>query len=199
MKKYFLAGITVILPLAVTVYVLYVTYKFIDVLAGNIFKFLTGYEIPGIGFAATIIIIFLIGVLATNILGRKILGWWENLFFRIPIANSIYRTVKQIVDTLSRKDGNAFRKVVMVEYPRRDCWVIAFLIGDAPSNLCTKAGKNLTKVFVPTVPNPTSGFLIMVPREDLVVLPISIEQGMKFVLSAGIVTPDELRKQSYND
>lgn len=191
LRNYFLTGIFVLLPLAVTVYVLYLIFNLIDNLAGSIFLWLTGYKIPGIGVAVTVIVILATGALATNFIGHKLVQLWESILLRIPLANWIYRIVKQIVDTLTRRDRKVFREVVMIEYPRRGTWAVGFLIGPAEPDLFGPDANNFSKVFVPTVPNPTSGFLLLVPNQELVRLNISVEQGIKIVISAGIVTAEK--------
>lgn len=194
-RNYFLTGIFVLLPLAVTVYVLYLVFNLIDNLAGSIFLWLTGYKIPGIGVAVTVVVILAAGALATNFVGHKLVQLWESILLRIPLANWIYRIVKQIVDTLTRRDRKVFRQVVMIEYPRRGIWTLAFLIGPAEPDLFGPDANNMSKVFVPTVPNPTSGFLLIVPNEELVRLNIPVEQGIKIVISAGIVTAEKNNNQ----
>lgn len=190
LKKYLLTGIVVLLPVAVTAWLLWAVFLFIDGIVGSVIEFVTGYRIPGVGFAVTVVVVFLAGVLATNLVGRKLIDIWEDMLLRIPLANSVYRVVKQIVDTVGRKDEQVFRQVVLVEYPRRESWVIGFLIGEAQVNLFGRAGQDLVKLFVPTVPNPTSGFLVVVPRKDIIPMDVSVEDGFKMVLSAGIVVPN---------
>ncbi len=191
LRKYLLTGLAVILPLAVTLWILIGVFNLIDDLVVSLVFFLTGYQIvwPGIGVAATIAVVLATGVLATNILGKKLLDVWETILLQIPLVKQIYTVVKQIVDTVSRKDEQVFRQVALVEYPRKDAWVLAFLIGDAKEEFLKPTGEDSVKVFVPTIPNPTSGFLIIVPRSDLVLLDITVEDGLKFVLSAGIINP----------
>ncbi|MBU4533243.1 MAG: DUF502 domain-containing protein [Eubacteriales bacterium] len=190
-RRYLIAGLAVILPLAITLWVLVGVFKFIDEMVASLVFFLTGYQIvwPGIGVVATVGVVLVIGMLATNILGKKLLDFWEKVLLQIPLVKPIYTVVKQIVDTVSRKDEQVFRQVVLVEYPRRGAWVIAFLIGDAKEDFFGEMKVDLVKVFVPTVPNPTSGFLVIVPRSDLAPVSISVEDGLKFVLSAGIINP----------
>lgn len=190
-RRYLIAGLAVILPLAITLWVLVGVFNFIDEMVASLVFFLTGYQIvwPGIGVVATVGVVLVIGMLATNILGKKLLDFWEKVLLQIPLVKPIYTVVKQIVDTVSRKDEQVFRQVVLVEYPRRGAWVIAFLIGDAKEDFFGEMKVDLVKVFVPTVPNPTSGFLVIVPRSDLAPVSISVEDGLKFVLSAGIINP----------
>ncbi len=198
-RRYLLTGIAILLPLTVTVWLLWVIFEFIDNIVGGIFEYIIGFRIPGLGFAFTVLFVFLVGVFATNIMGRKLIEYWENIFLRIPLVNSIYRVVQQIVDTIGHTDEQVFRQVVLVEYPRRESWVIAFLVGDAREDLFGKTHQDLVKVFVPTVPNPTSGFLIIVPRTDLTPLSITVEEGFKIVLSAGIVLPPPLQNDPPDD
>lgn len=191
LRKYLLTGLAVILPLAVTLWILIGVFNFIDDLVVGLVFSLTGYEIvwPGIGVAATIVLVLAAGVFATNIIGKRLLDFWETIFLRIPLVKQIYTVVKQIVDTVSKQDEQVFRQVALVEYPRKDAWVLAFVIGGAKEEFLQPTGEDSVKVFVPTIPNPTSGFLIIVPRSDLILLDISVEDGLKFVLSAGIINP----------
>lgn len=191
LRKYLLTGLAVILPLAVTLWILVGVFNLIDDLVAGLVFFLTGYEIvwPGIGVAATIAVVLATGVLATNILGKRLLDFWETILLQIPLVKQIYKVVKQIVDTVSKKDEQVFRQVALVEYPRKGTWVMAFLIGDVKEEFLQPTGEDSVKAFVPTIPNPTSGFLIIVPRSDLVHVDISVEDGLKFVLSAGIINP----------
>ncbi|MDA8097382.1 MAG: DUF502 domain-containing protein [Desulforudis sp.] len=190
-RKYLLTGLAVILPLAITLWVLVGVFNFIDTMVASLVFFVTGYQIvwPGIGVAATIAVVLLAGMLATNILGKKLLDFWETVLLQIPLVKPIYTVVKQIVDTISRKDEQVFRQVVLVEYPRRGAWAVAFLIGDAREEFFEEIGEDMVKLFIPTVPNPTSGFLVVFPRSDLIPASISVEDGLKFVLSAGIIHP----------
>ncbi|MEW6458923.1 MAG: DUF502 domain-containing protein [Bacillota bacterium] len=189
-RRYLLTGIAVLLPVAVTLYLLWGIFVFIDRIVGSIILFVIGRHLPGAGFLITLVVVFLAGLLATNLVGRKLLELWEVILLRIPLANSIYKVVKQIVDSISRQDQHVFREVVLVEYPRRESWVIGFVVGEAEPELFDQVGENPVKLFVPTVPNPTSGFLVVVPRKDTVPLPISVEDGFKMVLSAGIIVPN---------
>ncbi len=186
-RRYLLTGIAVLLPVAVTAWLLWSIFLFIDGIVGSVIEFITGYRIPGVGFAVTVAVVFLAGVLATNLVGRKLIDLWENILLRIPLVNSIYKVIKQIVETVGRKEEQVFRQVVLVEYPRRESWVIGFLVGEAQPDIFGRAGKDLVKLFVPTVPNPTSGFLLVVPRKDIIPTTLSVEEGFKMVLSAGIV------------
>lgn len=191
LKNYLLAGLAVILPLAVTIWVLVGVFRFIDGLAGKIIVYLTGHYIPGLGFVITIALIFLAGLLATNIIGRRLLELGESILLKIPLARTIYRLAKQVTEAVSRKDEQVFRQVVLVEWPRRGVHSVGFLIGEAGEDLFGAGGGDKVKVFIPTVPNPTTGFLFIAPRDEVWPMPMSVEDGLKFILSVGIVSPGE--------
>jgi len=200
LKNYLLAGLAVILPLAVTIWVLVGVFRFIDGLAGRIIVYLTGHYIPGLGFVITIGLILLAGLLATNYIGRRLLGFGESLLLKIPLARSVYRLAKQVTEALSRKDEQVFRQVVLVEWPRRGVHSIGFLIGEAGEDLFGTGGSDKVKVFIPTVPNPTTGFLFVAPREEVWPMPLTVEDGLKFILSVGIVNPNEAgANNNHND
>lgn len=189
-RRYLLTGIFVLLPVAVTVWLLWSIFVFIDGIVGRIIMFMIGRHLPGLGFLITVVVVLLAGILASNLVGRKLFALWEVIMLRIPLANSIYKVAKQIVDSISRHDKQAFREVVLVEFPRRDSWVVGFLVGEAEPELFGQTGEGMVKLFVPTVPNPTSGYLLIVPRKDIIPVPISVESGFKLVVSAGIVVPN---------
>ncbi len=189
-RRYLLTGIAVLLPVAVTVWLLWSIFVFIDGIVGRIIMFMIGRHLPGLGFLITVAVVLLAGMLASNLVGRKLFALWEVVMLRIPLANSIYKVAKQIVDSISRHDKQAFRDVVLVEFPRRGSWVVGFLVGGAEPALFGQTGEDMVKLFVPTVPNPTSGYLLIVPRKDTVPVPISVEDGFKLVVSAGIVVPN---------
>lgn len=188
-KTYFITGIIVLLPSIVTFYTLYKLFIFIDGFLGKPIRTYTGYNIPGVGLFLTVLLIWFIGVLATNIIGRKILHMLEFLFTNIPLVRGIYKTVKQIVDAFSHQNSNAFQRVVMIEYPRKGLYALAFQTGVAKGELQAKTRQEVINVFLPTTPNPTSGFLLLVPREDVVFLDMSVEEGLKLIISGGVVTP----------
>ncbi|ACA59663.1 DUF502 domain-containing protein [Candidatus Desulforudis audaxviator] len=189
-RRYLLTGIMVLLPLAATLYLLWSIFIFIDRIVGSVILFVIGRHLPGAGFLITLVVVFLAGLLATNLVGRKLIEFWEAILLRIPLANWIYKVVRQIVNSVSRQDQRVFREVVLVEFPRRESWVVGFVVGEADPHIFGKVGEDPVKLFMPTVPNPTSGYLLVVPRKDTVPLPISVEDGFKMVLSAGIVVPN---------
>jgi len=198
LQRFFLTGIIVILPAAATIYLLAVTFNFLDRLAGNLVVFLFGKHLPGVGLAIMIFTVLAAGFLTTNIAGRFLLNLWDKFMCRIPLANSIYRTLKQVVDTICHDEKKAFKRVVMIEYPRKGIYSLGFLTGPATAEANMRAEKDLVNVFIPTTPNPTSGFLLMVPVEDIIPLDISIEDSIKLIISAGVIGPGAGNKAAVN-
>jgi uncharacterized membrane protein len=201
-KKYLIAGLLVWLPLAVTIWVLQAALGLLD----GVFSWLLNagrailpaaaeplidllLKIPGLGVIVMLLGLLLTGVFAANIVGQ----WWLNqggrLLVRIPIVKSIYSSVKQVSDTLFSSNGNAFREAVLVQYPRAGSWTIAFVTGKPGGEAALHLQGEYLSVYVPTTPNPTSGFFLMVPRADVVVLQMSVDEALKYVISMGVVAP----------
>lgn len=194
-RRYILAGILIWLPIWVTLLVL----KFVIGILDSGFALLPqdyqpeqlfGFYIPGLGILISIIIIFLTGMLATNILGRRLMLYAEKIVQRIPFVRAIYSATKQLTETLFTSTGDSFRKVVLIEYPRKGIWSIAFQSGNSAPELDQKTGVSMITVFIPTTPNPTSGFMMLVPKTDVIELDMSIDQALKFVISLGVVQPN---------
>lgn len=202
MKKYLIAGLLVWLPLAVTVWVLQAALGVLDGVFGwflNVGRTLLPSQaqpaidqllkIPGLGVIVMLAGLLLTGVFATNIVGQ----WWlrqgSRLLSNIPIVKSIYNSVKQVSDTLFSSSGNAFREAVLVQYPRHGSWTIAFVTGRPGGEAALYLPPDCLSVYVPTTPNPTSGFFLMVPRADVVVLKMSVDEALKYVISMGVVAP----------
>ena len=150
---------------------------------------LIGFKIPGLGVILTILLVLLTGLVVANFFGRRLVGAWESLLSRIPLVRSVYGAVKQITASLFADASQSFREVVLVEYPRRGLWMLAFVTGDTPKRFKQVADQDLINIYVPTTPNPTSGFYIMVPPSDIKRLDIPVEVGLKMILSAGVVNP----------
>ncbi len=202
MKKYLIAGLLVWLPLAITVWVLQAVLGLLD---GVFSWFLNAgkavlpaaaepaidmlLKIPGLGVIVMLFGLLLTGVFATNIVGQ----WWlrqgSRVLSKIPIVKSIYSSVKQVSDTLFSSSGNAFREAVLVQYPRAGSWTIAFVTGRPGGETALHLPGEYLSVYVPTTPNPTSGFFLMVPRADVVVLQMSVDEALKYVISMGVVAP----------
>ncbi len=197
LKKYFLTGLLVVVPISMTVLVIRWLFRFINSLLISVLpeilrpEVLYGIPVPGISLVATFLLILLVGVLAANIFGRSLVTFSENLVDRIPLVKGVYTLFKQVSDTVLKRDHGAFRKVVLIEYPRKEIWAVAFVTGKSTGEVQRVTAENLVNVFVPTTPNPTSGFYILVPEEDLIVLKMTVEEAFKLIISGGMVTPPE--------
>ncbi len=194
LKRYFLTGLLIWVPLVITVWVLSLIVDTLDqslrLLPDAVHpKNLIGFSLPGVGALLTLGMILLTGLLATNIIGQKLVDWWDKLLSRIPVVNSLYKAVKQVSDTLLAPNGNAFRKALLVEYPRRDAWTIAFLTGAPGGDIRNHLDGEFVSVYVPTTPNPTSGFFLILPRADVVELDMSVDEALKYIISMGVVAP----------
>jgi uncharacterized membrane protein len=141
------------------------------------------------GAILTLLIIFITGVLAANFIGQRLVVWWERLLTKIPVVNSIYNSVKQVSDTLFSSSGNAFRKALLVQYPREGSWTIAFLTGQPGGDVVNHLQGDYVSVYVPTTPNPTSGFFLMMPKQDVIELDMSVDEALKYIISMGVVAP----------
>lgn len=196
LRKYIIAGLLVWLPLAATVAIMKLVIDLLDRLIlllppdyqpANVL----GFSVPGYGIVLAIAILLLTGMLASNLFGRRLFDVWESILNRLPLVRTIYNSVKQISSTLLDSQGKSFRKVVALEYPRKGLWSIGFLTNeDIRHDLDPIDNDNMTGVFVPTTPNPTSGFILMVPRKEIVELDMTIEEGFKFIISMGVIIPD---------
>ena len=150
---------------------------------------LFGHSIPGLGVLFAVILVFLTGVIVANLLGRRLVQFWEALLSRIPFVRSIYATAKQVMETMVSGNGKSFREVVMLEYPRKGLWTLAFVTGEGLPAAQELTGEKLINIYVPTTPNPTSGFFLMVAEKDVVRLDLSVEDGLKLILSTGVILP----------
>jgi uncharacterized membrane protein len=194
LRKWLMAGILVWAPLAITFWVINAVVGFMDqtllLLPPNYRpEHLFGFNVPGLGAILAVFLVLLTGALVANFLGRKLVALGESVLHRIPLVRSVYSAVKQVIETFVSQDSRSFRKVVLVEYPRKDCWSLAFLAGDPIGEVQEKTAQHLTTVFVPTAPNPTSGFVIMVPAHEIIELDMTIEEGFRMVISLGVVVP----------
>ena len=199
MRKYFITGLLILVPLAITVWVLNLIVSTMDqslLLLPPRWRpeILLGMNIPGIGTILTLVIIFLTGVATANFIGKYVVDIWEAVLVRIPVVNSIYSSVKQVSDTLFSSSGNAFRKAVLVQYPRPGCYTIAFLTGVPGGDVKNHLQGDYISVYVPTTPNPTSGFFLMMPREDAIELDMNVDEALKYIVSMGVVSPELLVK-----
>ena len=192
-KRYFFTGFFIILPAFITAYVLYAIFMFIDGLWGKVINFYLrkyfGFAIPGLGFILGMLTILAVGFVATNLLGKRIFGFFENIFRRFPIIKLIYDPAKQIVNSFISQDKPAFKKVVLVEYPSKGIWSVGFLTNESFEEAENKTGQELLHVFIANTPSPFTGFLILVPKRDVKILDMPVDKGIKLVVSGGIVRP----------
>lgn len=193
-KRYFITGLLIWVPLAITTWVLALIASAADqslrLLPETLRPHeLLGYDIPGAGVVLTLLIIFVTGLLGANFIGQRLVGWWEQLLARIPVVNSIYLSVKQVSDTLFSSSGNAFRKALLVQYPHAGAWTIAFLTGQPGGDVVNHLRGDFVSVYVPTTPNPTSGFFLMLPRSDVIELDMDVDEALKYIISMGVVAP----------
>lgn len=202
-RRYFITGLLICVPLGITVWVLNLILTTMDLSLSLLPEqwqpvALFGRHLPGLGALLTVLVVFMTGVLATNILGQRLVRIWEGLLSRIPIVRGIYSSVKQVSDTLLSPNGNAFRRALLVPYPRPGCWTIAFLTGVpaqevqrrvAAPDLDAGAGTEMVSIYVPTTPNPTSGFFLMMRRDETIELEMSVDEALKYIVSMGVVAP----------
>lgn len=195
MKKYFVTGLLVWIPLAITVWVLQLIVSSMDLTLTLLPPdFRPKYHIPGLGVLLTLLAVLLTGVLVSNIIGQRMLRVWERLLGRIPVVKSIYSGVKQVSDTLLTPGGQAFRKALLVQYPRPGSWTIAFQTGRPGGDVVNHLEGDYISIYVPTTPNPTSGFFLMMPKQDVIELNMSVDEALKYVVSMGVVSPGERKK-----
>ena len=205
-KKYLLTGLLVWLPLAITIWVLLWLVGMLDAIFGGL---LTGVEaitpaaaddtfkmlrnIPGLGVILVFSVLMLTGALVTNVAGRWWFNQWDRVLTRIPVFKSIYNAVKKVSDTLFSSNGNAFRTAMLVQYPRAGVWTIAFQTGTPNGEVASYLGSDLVSVYVPTTPNPTRGFFLMLPRSEVIQLNMSVDEALTYVISMGSVAPTSVR------
>lgn len=199
MKRYLVTGLLIWIPLVITLWVLHLLVttldQSLDLLPPTLRpEALFGFAVPGVGVILTIVVVLLTGVLASNILGQRIVLIAEDLLRRIPVVNSIYHGVKQVSDTLFKPGGQAFRKALLVEWPREGTWTIAFLTGTPGGDTATYLKGDYVSVYVPTTPNPTGGYFVMLPREDVVELEMSVDEALKYIISMGVAPPSGKRR-----
>lgn len=197
-KKYLITGILVWLPIAVTVWVITYIISASDQLLNLLPSHwrpeqYIGFKVPGLGVVAAIVVLFITGVFAANVLGRKILEGWDSLLGRIPVVKSIYSSVKKVSESLLSDNSRSFKTPVLVPFPQPDIWTIAFVSGSIPPAVQTGLSERdeYVSVYVPTTPNPTGGYYIMVKKSDIRELDMSVDDALKYVISLGMVMPDE--------
>ncbi|HWA36377.1 MAG TPA: DUF502 domain-containing protein [Burkholderiales bacterium] len=194
MKKYLITGLLIWIPLVITLWVLKLIVDTLDQSLLLLPEWLRtenwlGVHIPGLGAILTIAIVFATGVFARNFFGAQLVELWHDILHRIPVVNSIYSSVKQISDTLFSSSGQAFRKALLVQWPRPGMWTIAFLTGAPSGEVAGQLPEDCLSIYVPTTPNPTGGYFVIVPRKDVIELDMSVDQALKYIISMGVVPP----------
>lgn len=194
MKKYFITGLLIWVPLAITAWVLSLIVRSMDqsllLLPQAIHpEHLLGMYIPGLGALLTLLVVFLTGLVTTNIVGQKLVRFWEGVLARIPVVKSIYYSVKQVSDTLFSGSGVAFRKVLLVRYPHPEAWSVAFQTGHPARDVADMLPEEHVGVFIPTTPSPVNGFFFFVKRKDVIELDMNVDEALKYIVSMGVVAP----------
>jgi len=199
LRAYFMAGVLITAPISITIYLGWLFISYVDSkvtplipIKYNPATYLS-YSVPGLGLVVVVVSMILIGALTAGFVGRFFQRVWERVMDKVPILRGIYKALKQILETVLAQQSNAFREAVLVEYPRRGMWVIAFITGNTQGEIQAITQANVINLFVPTTPNPTSGFLIFVAKDEITKLSMSVEEAMKMVISGGIVTPTDHR------
>jgi uncharacterized membrane protein len=206
-RNVFITGLLITLPIALTYFILQFLFKNLDALSPVFTKVLIdfgapipeGYRIPALGLVITLLIVLVVGWFTTNFFGKRLILVGENIVEKIPFVRRIYKGSKQVVQSIAHADTRAFRKVVLIEFPRRGMLAIGFVTGEARGEVQENTCDDVLNVFVPTMPNPTSGFLVFAPPEELTEIDMSIEDGVKYVVSGGIVTTDRLKTTEAKD
>ena len=194
MKRYIMAGLLVWVPLGITIYVILWLVGTLDQTLLLLPEHLRpeavfGFHIPGLGVVLSFAILLVTGVVAANFFGQRLIRTWESILGRIPFVKSIYSSVKQVSDTVLSDQGTAFRKALLVEFPRPGCWTIAFLTGTPADAVADHLRGDFVSIYVPTTPNPTGGYFVMVPRESIRELDMSVDEALKYIISMGVVAP----------
>lgn len=198
-KRYLIAGLLIWAPLVITVWVITVLVSTLESMVPESLsaKALFGLDVPGFRVLIVLAILLVTGAFAANFIGQAIVDRWERLLGRIPLIRSIYKSVKQVGDTLLAPNGQAFRQAVLVQYPRQGSWTIALVTGVPGGEAATHLPDDYVSVYVPTTPNPTSGFFLMMPRADVIVLSMSVDAALKYIVSMGVVAPPPPPQESH--
>jgi uncharacterized membrane protein len=190
-KRYLLAGLLLWTPIAITIWVITWVFDALDNVLPVALRseVLFGVHVPGFGVLVVVLFILITGFLAANLIGQKLVEVWEGVMRRIPLVRSIYSSVKQVSDTILSPNGQAFRQAVLVQYPRHGSWTIGFLTGTPSAEVAAHLPLDCVSIYVPTTPNPTSGFFLMMPRAEVIELSIGVDAALKYVVSMGTVPP----------
>ena len=209
LRNYFLTGIIVTAPISLTIYL---TWQFIGWVDDRVTPLLPvrydpetylPFSVPGLGLLMMVVFLIFVCFITANFFGRALIRAGESLVNRMPVVRTIYNALKQILETVLRQSSQSFRQVVMVEYPRRGLWTLAFVTADTQGEIKRRLDDDLVNIYVPTTPNPTSGFLLIVPRRDLIFLDVPIDEAAKFIISTGVITPGSsnlnIPEEGFND
>ncbi len=189
-RKYLLTGVLVLVPFVVTLYIMYAIFQVTDGLLGAAVSRSLGYRIPGMGLILTALICVSVGMIAQNYFGRRLISWVDASLEQIPVVRSLYNGIKQVADVFVRNNRSEFKRVVMLEYPKEDSWVLGFVTADfVLPEKSDRLDDDMVSVFVPTTPNPTSGFLLIISKKKIIDTHMDIEDAMKIVISGGLVQP----------
>ena len=197
LRTYFLTGIVVSAPVGITIWLIWLFVAFVDDTVVPLIpdaynpSDVIGVSVPGIGVIVVLLVVTIIGFLVTNFFGRFMIKLGENLVSRVPVVRTIYGVLKQIFDAVLAQSEGAFREVILIEYPRKGIWVLGFVTSNTQGEIRRVMADEMVNVFLPTTPNPTSGFLLFVPRKDCITLNMTVEEGVKLVISGGIVSPPD--------
>lgn len=195
-KKYFITGLLVWVPIVITLWVLGLLVGIMEASVPECLssKYLLGYDIPGFQLIMVVLVIWTSGILTANLIGRTLLGYWNAILGKIPLVRSIYNSVKQVSDTVLSSDSQSFRQAVLIEYPRQGCWTIAFLTGNPGSNIVSHLPfDDYVSVYVPTTPNPTSGFFLIVGKDSVKSLEMNVDTALKYIVSMGVVSSHKIK------
>lgn len=197
LRRWFVAGLLVWVPLGVTIFIVGFLVRLLNSSLLLLPKRYSpehwlGFPLPGFGVILGLVIVLLTGFLVANFAGRRVLALVEHLLDRIPLVRSVYGGVKRLTETIFSEDNESFRRVLLVEYPRRDMWTLAFQTGTTVDEVQAKTAKDVITVYIPTTPNPTSGFVVLVPRDDVIPLDMSVEDGLRMIISMGVVGPESV-------
>lgn len=200
-RNSFLAGLIFLLPIVATIYIIFVIFAALDRVVRPLSIWIFGVEIYGLGIVMTMLLILIAGIVARNIFGKKLVSLSEWIMTKIPLVNQIYGTVKQIIDAIFNKASTAaFKKVVMIEYPRKGIYQLGFITNEGIQEIESQINQKMVNIFLPTTPNPTSGMFIMIPKDDVFLLEMTVEEGIKIILSGGVLVPQwrkgDLRQDS---
>ena len=189
LKSYIFKGLLALIPIALAIFTINILYVFIDRQIMELVDAYTGFHVPGLGLLIFIAVLYCTGIIASNVVGRRLFNLLESVTARIPLIKTAYQVGKQLSGTLALPEKNIFKKAVLVDYFKPGAWVIGFVTGEIRDE---RTGKNLIKIFIPTVPNPTSGFLVIIEKELVQEMPWSVEEAMKMVISGGIIGPESI-------